>query len=191
MLYKKFKGIEFVKVATFDISENPYTFKIDEKEITSRTPTRVNFVNQSFLKAERSTYLVVAGTEYREKDILYVGVYTNSLKQSWLRLNKGSDFNEWISWHGDKLDSRINKLLKETTGMPTEVSLWLTVNPYLDSDVGPVNISHSIEQFFLRSSVTELPLKFNKQVRAQPEVSMTKTVRELLEAISVTPQVQI
>lgn len=183
MVLKKFKGFEFVKIATFEVSDNPYTFKINEKVITSQTPTRVNFVNQSFLKAECSTYLVVAGTEYKEKDILYVGVFTNSLKQRWLRLNRGSDFNEWVSWHGDKVDSKI-KLLNRTKGKPPEISLWLTVNPYIESDIGPVNISHSIEQVFLRSSVTELPLKFNQQERVRPEIDNTKSVIQLLESIN-------
>lgn len=186
MILKKFKGFEFVKVATFDVSENPYTFTNNKKVITWHTPTRVNFINQSFIEAECSTYLVIAGTEYREKDILYVGVYTNNLKKRWLRLNKSDGNKEWITWHGDRIDNGLNEILKRPKGKPNEISLWLTVNPYLSSDIGPINISCSIEQLFLQSSVTELPLKFNQHGRSQPDTQKVKTVRKLLDSINLT-----
>ncbi|NVJ69671.1 MAG: hypothetical protein HWE08_04915 [Alphaproteobacteria bacterium] len=178
MIINRFLGFEFVKVAVFDLSEHPYTYIKNQKtktENTWATPTRINFFDEAYVDAGQSAYLVCGGTEYQPEDILYVGEYSASLKERWLRLHAQGEVREWLVWHSDNLADGLNRLLKDEPDR--EISLWLTVDPFVEGPSGKINISYTIEQAFLQQKAQEYPLRFNKKGRTK---AVAPTVAEII-----------
>lgn len=208
---KSFKGFEFAKIGQFYLSDTPFEITSNGKTRNWENPTAIHLVTEEILNAECSTYLVTIGTEPTEESILYVGEYTNSLKERWFREHKKG--KTWISWHSDNLDDNLNLLLKKLNGIDTsgknwvstvsnkgqlqgkmealismtsvadgesEISLWLTTNPYHVTPKGDktVNISRSIEQVFLEDSALDLPLNSKGRLSASGN---TKTVADILQ----------
>lgn len=115
MIKKKFLGFEFVKVGEFHIGTNAFEHKGGQWV----RPTQIQFIHDDCVKAECSTYLVCLGADYKKENVLYVGEYTNSLHQRWLRKHNqpiNADRAEWVSWHSDNLDNNINRLLHRLIG---------------------------------------------------------------------------
>ncbi|WP_448554464.1 hypothetical protein [Thalassotalea montiporae] len=110
MKNKQFLNFEFTKVGTFYLGESAYK----SKNHNWKSPTQIKFINDDIVNAECSTYLVCLGDHCKQEHILYVGEYTNSLKQRWLRKHNSLPANkkQWVSWHSDNLDNNLNRLLK-------------------------------------------------------------------------------
>ncbi|GAB2991720.1 hypothetical protein [Psychrosphaera aestuarii] len=208
---KLFKGFEFAKVGHFYLSGTPFEITSNGKTRDWENPTAIHLVTEEILNAECSTYLVTIGTEPTEENILYVGEYTNSLKERWFREHKKG--KTWVSWHSDNLDDNLNLLLKKLNSTETlgknwvtsvsnkeqlqgkmealieqisgtddgkEISLWLTIDPYHVTRKADkkVNISRSIEQFFLEDPALVLP--FNSKGRLSAS-GKTRAVADILQ----------
>ena len=155
-LIETIRGWEFIKIGTFYCCKKPFEYseKVEgvKKTITYEHPAALRLIDDYFLKASESAYVLKIDNE-----IKYVGEYSSTLQDRWLRRRK--DTTEWLSWHSDNLDNKITSALKDSNEK-SEISLWLTVNPFLDGPNGPINISKAIEQDFLLS---DEPLPFNKK----------------------------
>jgi hypothetical protein len=138
LIYKEILGFKFVKVGDFQISENPHpvTFNGQKDQIN----VCLQLVDESFMKSDESAYLI-----YVEDKLVYVGEFSYSLKDRWLRTKN-------YIWHNT--DGEIEKELKPPYNK--NVSLWLAVNPYtVLPNNKEINISKSIEQEILRQILPE------------------------------------
>ncbi len=129
---KKVCGYSFIKIGNFYKSNKPIEAKFDGKQLDNYN-LAVKLIDDKFLNAEQSTYLI-----YKENELVYAGYYSNTLYDRWFR--KQNDI--LYVWHGieDK-----EKLKDDLRNHPEKFSMWLTENPYSDD----VNISKAIEDVII------------------------------------------
>lgn len=140
---KNIEDYEFIKIGQAKLSERP----IKAKGTSGDYRLIINLIDEKFLHAEQSAYLV-----YVEDELIYAGYYSGSFQDRWLRKQKG----QYYCWHSDKLDDEINALVKKNKN----VSVWLTIDPYaiLEKNGKKVNISKLIED----TIIMKLKPKLNK-----------------------------
>ena len=134
LIYKEVLGFKFVKVGEFYLTDKPYPVTFDGKQDSIKVC--IKLVDELFLNSDESAYLV-----YVEDEIFYVGEFSYSLKDRWLR-------RENYVWHG--IDDYVEAMLSPPN--EKKVSLWLTVDPYIIHGSTRLNISKSIEQEILRQT---------------------------------------
>jgi hypothetical protein len=139
---KNIEDYEFIKIGQAKLSDMP----IVAKGTSGDYRLIINLIDEKFLHAEQSAYLV-----YVEDELIYAGYYSGSFQDRWLRKQNG----QYYCWHSDKLDDEINALVKKNKN----VSVWLTINPYATLKNGEkVNISKFIED----TIIMKLKPKLNK-----------------------------
>ena len=163
--YKEVEGFEFVKIGQAVMSDTP----IIAKGTSGNYKLAFESFHLGFLTAEQSTYLV-----YEDEDLIYVGYYSGSFKDRWLR--KQNDI--YYFWHSDNIDDYCNKVLLEKD---RNITIWLSVDPYAKTlnDVD-VNISKYLEDKII---MTKKP-KLNKVgISLEENKKNTLPVKEILKAI--------
>ena len=156
---------DFIKIGNF------YKAKQSIKAIFEGKPLEnyslaVKLIDDRFLNAEQSTYLI-----YKENELVYAGYYSNTLYDRWFR--KQNDI--LYVWHGieDK-----DKLKDELKNYPEKFTMWITKDPY-NKDV---NISKAIEDIII---MKEQPIgnKVGKDLEKQKKTSIKVT--DILEDLSL------
>lgn len=120
MIYEEFKGFKFVKVGEFKLGDTAYKYgqKSKKGETLWECPTLCKLTDPNFLNASSSTYIVTLGKKPTVRDILYVGMYTETLNNRWFQNKEHEECS--LSWHSDNLDNNINLLLKKLHNIPTD-----------------------------------------------------------------------
>ena len=156
MKNKQFLNFEFTKVGTFYLGGSAYK----SKNHNWQSPTQIKFMNDGIVNAECSTYLVCFGEQYKQEHILYVGEYTNSLKQRWLRKHNSSTINEkqWVSWHSDNLDNNLNKLLKVVSEQLSITDVDWDAKTAQKKEAIHENISRMLSEIAIENSIPEISL---------------------------------
>ena len=161
MEFKEVCGFEFVKIGEAYLSDSPLEVTFNGEPLKDWRLKLKLVVNEDILNAEQSAYLV-----FNNSKLLYVGYYSNSFKKRWWK-KKG------YFWHGDILDNKVNKLVREENN---DVSVWLSVDPY----VGKFNISKLIEdEIIIEYSDKGILNTVGKSLKKDKE--STFSVREILE----------
>ncbi|MCT7546430.1 MULTISPECIES: hypothetical protein [Aliarcobacter] len=127
---KKVCDFDFIKIGEAYLAEKP----LKASGISSNYKLALKLINEQFLNAEQSAYLV-----YEEDKLIYAGYYSSRFKKRWLR-----EQNEiFYFWHSDNIDNYCNRLLNEEN---KNISVWLSLKPYaITSNKREVNISKLIE----------------------------------------------
>ncbi len=163
----KICGYEFIKIGCFYTSETPLnTKKYKDYDLC------IKLIDDELLKAGKSSYLVIQSEKTnKDVEIIYVGYYSQNLYRRWFYKKKGLLY----SWHSEKLDEAIDKVVKNDTG---EISLWITTNPF---STDGHNISKEIEDIILLEHLkNDKPIKFNKVGKRLLEYMDSPTVSEVL-----------
>ena len=131
----KICGYEFIKIGVFYEGTPSFgTKKYKDYDLC------INLINKELLKAGKSAYLVIqSGKPTKTDEIIYVGYYSQNLHQRWFYERN----NLLYSWHSEKLDTEIGKIVKNGKD---EISLWITTNPF---STDGHNISKEIEDTIL------------------------------------------
>lgn len=169
-------GIEynFVKIGKAYLSDTPLKKKNGElpkfnKENLTWFLKLELLVDEEILNAEQSCYLILD-----EDQIIYVGYYSNSFRDRWWRKNG-------YFWHSDKVDNKVNELL--TKNPNKNISVWLSINPYVDTIIEEikinVNISKFIEDDIIMSCSKELLLN-TVGINLENDKKHTKSVAQIL-----------
>lgn len=160
---KKVCGYSFIKIGNFYKSNKSIEAKFDGKQLENYN-LAVKLIDDKFLNAEQSTYLI-----YKENELVYAGYYSHTLYDRWFRKQN----NILYVWHGieDK-----EKLKDDLRNHPENFSMWLTENPYSDN----VNISKAIEDIII---MKEQPIgnKIGKDLEEQKNGAIK--VSEILKNI--------
>ncbi len=109
-------GFDFVKIGFAERCDKGIVAKFDGKEIN--WSAAINILDKDFLISEQSVYIVKV-----EKEIKYIGVYSDTFKSRWLKADR-------YFWHSENLDNKINELI--TNGK--NVTFWLSIDPYMKKE---------------------------------------------------------
>lgn len=122
-------GFDFIKIGTAERCDTGV--KVKQRGSEYQWHLALNLIHDDFADAEQSTYLV-----YVENDLVYVGEYTSSFAERWLKQRK-------YFWHSENVDDKVNAQVKDGKN----VSVWISVDPYLDGPNGEViNVNKALEQ---------------------------------------------
>ena len=160
-MYEEFKGFKFVKVGTFKLGHTTYAYghKSKKGETPWHYPTLCELTDANFLNASSSTYIVTLGGNPTTRDILYVGMYNETLNKRWFKNKKHDECS--LSWHSENLDDNINLLLKKLHNIPTEKK-WTSNKPEL--------LKSTLEDYM------DLNSRINSKRAADKEISLWLTV---------------
>ena len=141
MQTKTYYGFQFVKIGVAKLSDQPHVYT--EKGERRQVDSKLELLRPEFAEAEQSTYLVFVGEELK-----YVGQYTSTFESRWLY-----DSKNCVVWHSDKMCDHIDELLKNQ--YCPEISVWLTLDPYVVGPCGPLNVNKAIEQLIIEKEQPE------------------------------------
>jgi|SRR5690554_5771671 len=128
------EGYQFLKVATACFCEEGIRPIFDGNDIHWRVALDIIFPET--LSAEQSVYLVFVG---EDSDPVYVGQYSETFEKRWLKAKK-------YVWHSENVDMKIKGALEAGK----EVTVWLSLNPYVKTTDGRVlNVNKAIEQLLI------------------------------------------
>ncbi len=116
------KGFDFVQAGVFKLGLTPYKYESAKKIVQWKNPTLCDLTTKELINAACSTYIVTLGENCTEKDILYIGMFTETLNKRWFK-NKQHE-GSYVSWHSENLDDNINLLLKKLSNSPIEDKIW-------------------------------------------------------------------
>jgi hypothetical protein len=159
MEYITIKGFDFVKVGRFKLGLVPFEYESAKKKIQWKEPTLCELTDKNFINASCSTYIVTLGENCTEKEILYVGMFTETLNKRWFKNKKHEGC--YVSWHSENLDDNINLLLKKLFKEPVGDKSWF---------VGKAGCSKAIDDIFENSM--NLEQKINSTHDCDKEVSL-------------------
>lgn len=169
------KGFDFVKVGVFKLGQAPYEYESANKKIQWKKPTLCELTDRSFIDASCSTYIVTLGQNCTENEILYVGMFTETLNKRWFKNKKHEGC--YVSWHSENLDDNINLLLKKLSKEPIGDKGWY---------VGKTGSSRKIDDIFKLSM--ELEQRISSPHDCDKEVSLWLIVDPF---IAVSPVMNI
>ena len=169
MIRNTFKGFEFVKVGTFKLGKEPYL--IGKEKTPWNSPTLCELTNENFINASCSTYVVTLGQNCTEKDILYVGIFTDTLNKRWFKNRKHEKC--YISWHSDNLDNNINFLLKKLSNISTGSAQWT---------VGDTGNANKLDNIFKEHF--ELEQRITSDKKSEKEISLWLTTNPYIELLT-------
>jgi len=159
---KTFFGFHFVKVAKISLTETKTDVRYGEQTAFDWDVV-VEFIYPGCEQASQSTYLVFVDDELK-----YAGQYSGVFSDRWLLRRNGL----WYLDHS-KMDYHIQTLLQSDN--PPEVSVWLTLHPYLTSPDGETwNINKALEQ----KIIYELQPEWNRTGKIAP--TQGRPLREIL-----------
>ncbi len=159
---------KFVKIGKAFFADEPLKAKFNGNDLLKWKLKLNLLVDEDILNAEQSAYLILDSDE-----IIYVGYYSNSLKDRWWK-KKG------YFWHGEIVDNEVNKRLKENP--KKDITLWISINPYAYTEDGiKVNISKFIEDDIIMSREKGLINKVGTNLSIDKK--NTKPVSEILNFI--------
>ena len=164
MEYKNVEGFEFVKIGQAYWCESGVNVTHQGKKLSWHVA--LELVDQLFLNAEQSTYLVYVNGEQTP---VYVGEYSNSFSDRWLRRDK-------YFWHSDNVDDKVKELVLNGDS----ITIWLSVEPYAITTEGhSININKAIEQKLIEN------LQPTWNIRGKGIQSNSKTIKvsEILASI--------
>jgi hypothetical protein len=153
-------GFDFIKIGTAERCGTGVKVKQRKKEY--QWHLALNLIHDDFADAEQSTYLV-----YVEDELVYVGEYTSSFAERWLKQRK-------YFWHSENVDDKVNDHVKNGK----KVSVWISVNPYLDGPNGEmINVNKAIEQRIIEQYLPP----WNK--RGKGVINNKKTYKKVIDII--------
>jgi len=129
--YKNYFGFQFVKAGIFYLADVPWEGK--GKKGPWEVWASLKMIAKRFREADETAYLIFSGS-----DLKYVGEYTYSLEYRWLK--KDEDYV--------KHEKYLN--IEKDISDGNEVSIWLAVSPYYETDKIKLNISKSLEHEIIR-----------------------------------------
>lgn len=157
------KGFDFVKVGVFKLGQLSYEYESANKKIQWKKPTLCELTDRSFIEASCSTYIVTLGQNCTENEILYVGMFTETLNKRWFKNKKHEGC--YVSWHSENLDDNINLLLKKLSKESIGDKSWY---------VGKAGSTRKIDDIF--ELKMELEQRVNSTHELDKEVSLWLTV---------------
>ena len=162
---RKVCGYDFIKMASF-YNDKPIEATFNGKKLDNYT-LAIHFINDEFLKAEQSTYLV-----FENDELIYAGYYSTSFEDRWIKKQSGI----YYCWHSENIDNYI-----KNSQSIDKFSIWITLNPYAKTDDGKiVNISKVIEDTII-SNIKPSRNKVGKTLKENQK--NTKSAKEILKSI--------
>lgn len=139
---KTINDFEFVKLGDIYLSDIP--LKATHKGNSFDWFVSLKPTDDRLLDAEESAYAV-----YFDDELVYIGEYSSTFSDRWLRGKK-------YLWHSDNIDNHAKEALQQNK----QVTVWITTNPYITGPCGrEFNISKIIEHHILKTA----PPRLNKR----------------------------